>query len=232
MELLLDGGLVVVAFLFIASGFRRGAAGTLAHLGGTIVAIAAAAFLASMFAEPLYTHFVRNSFMESINGTLSGNQDAATKVQEMFAALPGFISNSLARYGLSVDSVNAAIADANEQASGAVVDLLSPIVIDFIRMVLMLIFIIVLMVVVRLAVRAINGVFRLPVLHQLNSLLGGVFGVVQGAIVIMLVCVAIQLVTPMFSQVPPIFSSEVIDSTNLFKYIYYNNPVYSLFNLL
>ena len=69
----------------------------------------------------------------------------------------------------------------------------------------------------------------MPLLRQIDSLLGGVFGLLNGVIITMLVCMFFQLITPMLEEKTANSVEQQINSSVIFKGIYENNPIYSLF---
>ena len=89
---------------------------------------------------------------------------------------------------------------------------------------LVLLVTIVLMFIFRFIVRAINKVFKLPVINGLNMFLGGCLGAVKGGIAVLIFCFVVSVVMMLSSGGFWIFNQENIDSTYLFRYIFYINP--------
>jgi uncharacterized membrane protein required for colicin V production len=234
MGWILDISLLVLLALFVVWGFRSGVAKSLAEFGGTIVAVVAAVLLASALSGTIFEAFFKGPLTANVSEALQSGagQDVAAKVSALLEALPGFIRNSLGNYGVTQQEIGQVVSGASGDAADAVVAVLRPIVTDLVRMVLMLVLFILLMIVVRLAARGIDKVFRIPVLHQLNSLLGGVFGILKCAVFVLLLCMLLRVALPMLNEPPELFSQETIDSTRLFRHIYHWNPIYSLFELL
>lgn len=82
---------------------------------------------------------------------------------------------------------------------------------------------------VRLVSRALDTVCRLPILHQVNSLLGGVFGLLKGVLVVFLLCAVLQLTLPLISAKYPSVTKQKISQSRIYQYVYVNNPIYKLF---
>ncbi len=82
---------------------------------------------------------------------------------------------------------------------------------------------------VRMVVGALDTVFHLPLLHQVNQLLGGVFGLLKGALVIFLLCAVLQMTIPVFSIKNPNFVSKQIISSCIYQFTVAHNPIYELF---
>lgn len=234
MSILLDIVLLILLILFLVSGFRRGVAKSITEFGGALLAIVVAALLAALFAPMAYNTFVQGPLVDRIHQTLQGSvgTDAVQKLQEFIDALPGFLGNALESYGLSAGKLNEAVAGSTGEAANAVAALLAPVITDLLRLAMMLVFFIILMIVVKLAARGVDWVFDLPILRQLNSLLGAAFGVLKCAVVVIVLCTVLQIIIPMMNPVPEIFQQSTIDSTILFKFLYNNNPLYHLFELI
>lgn len=82
---------------------------------------------------------------------------------------------------------------------------------------------------VRVVANALDTVFKLPVLHLANSLLGGVFGLLKGVIVVFLLCAALQLMLPLIMAKYPNITQKEIGRSCIYQYSYVNNPIYRLF---
>ncbi len=230
MAIWLDAGILILALLFIFVGFHRGVVKSLIELIGTVGAVVAAVLLASMIAPAIFNTFIRPPMVEQIQGAIDNTvgQDIAARVQQVLEALPQFLSQSLAGYGMSTDQIGEAMMGSTDNAAGAVADLFAPAVTDLIQTVLMLILFLLLLILVRLLAKGVDRIFGLPVLRQLNAVLGAVFGLFKCAVFVLIVCAVLRVVLPMFPTVPEIFSQETIQSSLLFQYLYDNNPVYSL----
>ena len=82
---------------------------------------------------------------------------------------------------------------------------------------------------VRLVSNALDTVCRLPVLHQVNSLLGGVFGLLKGVLVVFLFCAALQLLLPLITAKYPNITQKEIGRSCIYQYATVNNPIYRLY---
>lgn len=230
MAIWLDAGILILGLVFVLVGFHRGVIKSLVELVGTVAAVVAAILLSSMIAPAIFDSFIRPPMIEQIQGAIDNTvgQDVAAQVQQILDTLPQFLSQSLAGYGMNADQIGQAMNGAADNAAGAVADLIAPVVTDLVKTVLMLILFLVLFIVVRLLARGIDKVFGLPVLRQLNAVLGAVFGVLKCVVFVLILCTVLRVILPMVSTVPEIFSQETIESSVLFQYFYDHNPVYSL----
>jgi len=81
----------------------------------------------------------------------------------------------------------------------------------------------------RLIATALDAVFKLPILHQVNSLLGGVFGLLKGVVVVFLLCAALQFTLPYLAAKYPNITQQKISQSRIYEFVYVNNPIYKLF---
>lgn len=73
---------------------------------------------------------------------------------------------------------------------------------------------------------AADRVFRLPVLRQINALLGGVFGFLKGAAVLLLICAVAGMFLPAATAVRPAWKG--IGESRIFQMTQSKNPVETL----
>ena len=81
------------------------------------------------------------------------------------------------------------------------------------------------MVIVRSLSKAFRGVRHIPLIGSVNSLLGGVLGLVQAAVVILIVVMALNLLIGLTGDGIPYLNNEAISKTYLFHYLYDLNPI-------
>ncbi len=75
----------------------------------------------------------------------------------------------------------------------------------------------------------LNRICRLPVLHQLNSLLGGVFGFFKGAVIVLLVCAVFHMSLPTGISEKIAGPVQKITSSYIYRSVYDHNLVYTIF---
>ena len=87
---------------------------------------------------------------------------------------------------------------------------------------------VVLEVLVHLAAALLDRLFRLPVLRQVNSLLGGVFGFCKGAVVVLLACAVLRLALPVSIPQKPSQEWQKMGFSRIYQAISAHNPLYTL----
>lgn len=86
-----------------------------------------------------------------------------------------------------------------------------------------------LQILVRFLATALDAVFRIPILHQVNALLGGIFGLFKGALVVFLLCAALQLTFPLITAKYPHITQKEVSKSYIYQYTYVNNPIYDMY---
>ena len=103
--------------------------------------------------------------------------------------------------------------------------MLYPIIYTLLQALFFLLLFFAIMVIVRSLSKVFRGVRHIPLIGPVNSLLGGVLGLVQAAVVILIVVMALNLIIGVTGDGIPYLNNEAISKTYLFRYIYDWNPV-------
>lgn len=100
------------------------------------------------------------------------------------------------------------------------------------RAVAIVLLFIIIEILIHILANILDRLFRLPVLRQINALLGGAFGLLKGGVVVLLICAVLQLFAPTATEKSNLISSEnwqKISNSNIYSHIQKHNPVQSLF---
>ena len=230
MGILLDIGFVIIILLCVVFGYKKGFFKSIAGFIGAVIAMFLAWVLAGLIANALYQGIFREKLIDHISAVLSNDALASfpEKAAQVVANLPGFLSNTLNNQGITSSQIEQSLQAAGNNAAPATSDLISPAVIWLLQLLLTVILFFILVILVRLVIKLIGNVFRLPVLRQVDGILGGLFGIFKGVVYIFLVCILLQLLMPVIGN-----SSEpmkqVLDNSFIYQFIFYNNPITSWF---
>ncbi|MBS5394711.1 MAG: CvpA family protein [Clostridium sp.] len=230
MGILLDIGFVIIILLCVVFGYKKGFFKSIASFIGAVIAMFLAWVLAGLIANALYQGIFREKLIDHISAVLSNDALASfpEKAAQVVANLPGFLSNTLNNQGITSSQIEQSLQAAGNNAAPATADLISPAVIWLLQLLLTVILFFILVILVRLVIKLIGNVFRLPVLRQVDGILGGLFGIFKGVVYIFLVCILLQLLMPVIGN-----SSEpmkqVLDNSFIYQFIFYNNPITSWF---
>lgn len=229
MSLLIDIILAGILICCFVHGYKRGFVRSLTGFVGYLLAAMLSSALSNMLSVSLYRSILRGPMVDSVTEFLETNAAAATaeQAQLFLDQLPAPAANLLANEGITADTIAGQLTGTAADAAPQIVDLLSPVVINLSRIVLMVVLFSVFMMVVRIVVRTVAAVFRLPLLRQINGLLGAAFGLLSGVIVVMLLCAVMQLAAPLLGQAGT--TQQAVQESRIYQLVYENNPVYSMF---
>ena len=196
VDLLLAAALAFFVFL----GAKRGLFKSLTGLLVLIAAIVGAVILASYAAEPLGAvlyPMVEEHFIEMI--PLPEEIDLAGS--ELLASA-GAVADKLAQFGLDLsvlgdflaETDGAAIVSAAAETDGAAIvsAAAETLFLSVLQGILTVIFFILLLVALKLLVGTFNLVFKLPLLHFVNTLGGALFGLIEGGLFLFLAIFILQ----------------------------------------
>lgn len=227
--------LIVILVLSISFAARKGFIRTLIELVGYIIALIAAAYLGGMLAEFVFETFVRGGMVSSIQEQIeaTGLNDIATGITGAFESLPSYITDTIAALGITPSAVAAQLTGDGltaESVAASVVDVaVKPAMLTMLRSVFHVILFVILLFVVRRIARLCGFVNKIPLVGDLNIVLGGAFGLLKGVVWVLFLCTVVSLLQPMLQEVWPFFNDETIESSYLFRFVYHNNPITAFF---
>lgn len=231
MWILLDISILVLLIIFVVSSYKAGIVRSLLRLIGTIVAIVLSAYMASIIAQFVYDQFIRSSILDQVRIFINEyvTNDISSKPVNSLNGMSEFILRSLMFYGYDEHTIKEIINDSTLNAANEITNMISPMIINSIRTIVMIILFILFNTIIRFLIRSLGAVCRLPIIKQVDSILGAILGAINFLIIVMIIMLLIRIFVPMMKDEPKIFSSVTIDSTYIFKHLYYNNPLYEIF---
>lgn len=106
--------------------------------------------------------------------------------------------------------------------SEAITDsMVKPVLLVPMRALIFLILFVIILLILNLAAKMVKGINHIPLVGGINKLLGAVAGFVQGAVVIFLVCIFVQVVISLSGNELIFLNTMTIDKTFIFQKIYY-----------
>ncbi len=199
MNYVLDLVLFGIFVLFVAVGVFRGFIRSAIHFLGSIIAACLSAVLGGMAAQWLFDSMFRGALVERVQESLNmlGTSDALSSVDNLLASLPDFIVRALQDAGVTASSISGSIASQSGAAAERIADLLAPTFVGFLKVLAVIVIFALLMVVVRMVAELLSHVLRLPLLGQLDSILGGVCGFLLALVLVWVMLAAVQVFVPM-----------------------------------
>ena len=224
-------GIVAVSVLF---GLYRGFVSSVLSMGGGLIS-----FLASFALYPKLAALIQNN--QELQRTLLHYTDASSRIGDLELALTNAVN--LGREGIqkvlgnvnlpapldTILQVNLEILVYGTQgAASTVSDYVSQTILQAsINIICFLVCFIGLYIVLSLTLNLIRAVFRFPVLKQLDSLAGGVFGLLRGILICLVVFTLIPLVQTM---VPLDLITELLNESSLAPIFMNGNLITAIMN--
>jgi uncharacterized membrane protein required for colicin V production len=198
VSLIVDGILAGLILLFALLGLRRGLFRSLAHLVGAVASLTLSLAVSRYAAEWVFQSWIRPSLLETVTGALE--ESGAKTVSGVMEALPDSLSSMWSWTGESTQTLEAAVNVSADKAADVIVSVLSPVILNLLMAGMTLVLFLLLMIVVRLVVRVLNRMVQLPVLRQINGLLGFCFGMGKGILIVWLLCLLVSVLLPLWSE--------------------------------
>lgn len=222
MHLIYDGAIVAILLFFFLRGRKKGLILTLCGLAAFFVAIIGARMAAEVF-TPNVADLLQPGFSSAIeaqmdNGLLEQWNDVLDNMEQSDNAILDFLTG-LGFYDDVADSIRNAIASQAAQTVADVALALARTVAEVVASVLVFVVAFLLITVVWfLLSHALNLAARLPILHGLNRTLGGLFGLLQGMLLLFLLAWVLRLLGGVIPQ-------ETVEQTTLLKFFCTSNPL-------
>ena len=108
-------------------------------------------------------------------------------------------------------------------------ELLYPLITNVLKSILAPVIFILLLVFVNAFLKCISMLFRINFLKSTNSLVGMIFGLLKGYIVVTILICCLKIFVSVDNNFSEVFSPDNISSTVIFKEIYNNNFVYNFY---
>ncbi len=193
-------GVIGVSVLF---GLYRGFISSVLNTGGCLIA-----FLASFALYPKLTEYIANN--EQLRTMLLSYTDASSRMGDLMTSLTRVgnltaqtISDIVSKVGLPDSMAELLRNNLTNQVYGAgetVSEYVSETVLSAsTNIICYIIVFFALYLAVSLVISAIRAIFRLPVLKQLDGLVGGVFGLLRGALIVFILFALLPLVQTIVS---------------------------------
>ena len=211
--------IISIIALFVIIGIARGMAKSLLSLAGIVVTAISAYYLSKYCSEYIYDMFVKDNIIRNLEQTIQqyGFEYAANNsIDALPLWIGGMLSGILALFGATASDFNSNIGTTiSESAASAIERAVAPSVIMIFWLLLMIIFFIVIYIIVKKLIKLVLKVFEIPIIKQINKLLGGVLGAVEGLVVVWF---AVNIFYTVASISNPELFAELYITGELFKF--------------
>lgn len=227
--------IVLVLFLVLGAylGHREGFLKTLVRLAGWILALWAAAKFSSAIADYIYVHYIKDELLRAITNAIVADTAGGTEIlsfhlpafMESLAQMPEFLRNIITLNADKIsDTLNLAISQTGRSAAQAIVStVLGPMVTGVLRGAVFAVLFVVCRLLVTLLTKVLSIVDYIPVVAQINGVLGAGAGLVNALLKVFVFAAVFQIVVVFTNGSIPLFSKQALEATVLFKHFVYNN---------
>ncbi len=226
MTLLFDIGVIAIVVLFAISGYRKGLLASVVNVVGTVAAAAVSPVLASVFSSMVYTNFIKGAIIDSVakaTENIPVNATALQKATELLDSIPNSVFNMLSlENGMEVQEMSEAISTtSNLDLPNLVEGMVSAKALGLISTILTVIFFIIISIALKYAAHLLTKTLEVVKLGGVNKALGGVFGIAESVVMIMVITCLIYFVTMFMSPESFDYINDRINETLLYKFIYH-----------
>lgn len=230
LPLIYDLAIIAILLYSILMCARRGLIRSLVDLAGYFLVIWLGQFfsekLAQMAYDTLLKQRVQSVLMERISESATGSE-LVTQIQAAFRALPPPLdtlvkntdSQLFTRFENSVSDTLESIVDS--VATGVV----EPMAVGFLRIVFFLLIFAVGLFIVRRLSSLLGGVNYLPLIGPANRLLGGVLGLAEGIVTVLVLILVLNLILIISQGSAGFISEEIIGRTHLLRLFFVKHPL-------
>lgn len=225
--------ILALFILFIIFGIRRGAARTLAGLLMSFFAYTGATFIGKWLSVLIFQNILRPTIYDTVVTNVS---DFST--QTMNNAVSNLDLNSYDVLGIGLedsvkswvgnqmaDPIESVSANAGETAETVLEPIITGIIAFFITIFLFILFYILLR---KFVMPMVLKVFRIPVIKQINAVLGGVIGAVEALLLVCMIAYLLKLIVPQISTDFYLLQESTINSSYVFSKLYESN-IFTMF---
>ncbi|WP_278866594.1 CvpA family protein [Ruminococcus bromii] len=185
--------IIAIFVLLFMIDFKRGIAITILNIAGVALTGFLAYHISAFLASWVYTAFVQQTLITNLQQMID-TQGINAAIANSFSALPdwamGMMGFFLSLFGTDASIYTNDFQIPNQTAttvSVSVEQLIQPIITGFFQMVIGAVISIIVFILIKLLVNKLAKVFKIPVVKQVNQLLGGVFGLAEAAILVFFV---------------------------------------------
>lgn len=180
--------IAVFALLFFID-FKRGIAITILNVAGLALTGFLAYHISNFLASWVYKAFVQQTLTTNLQQMID-TQGINSAIANSFSALPnwvmGMLGFFLSIFGLdsSVYTNDFQVPNSAAAVSTSVENLIQPVITGMFRLVIGAVLSIIIFIIIKILVKKLAIVFKIPVVKQINKLLGGVLGLAEAAILV------------------------------------------------
>ncbi len=216
MSWVIDIIALAIIVLCILISAKKGFVKTIVEFVGFIAAIVIAFTVSTPIAGSIYDNIVEPPLIAAVSEQTEDKTEEA--VDSTWGALPDFLADSAQSLGLSTEELSQSISENLGEGMEAAVsttskNLIRPIFVKLIGLIIGIALFLLMLVIVKILAGVINKLFSFSLIGKLNRTLGGVIGVIKGAIYALLFCAIISLIVSFTENGFLIFTPESVEKS-------------------
>lgn len=234
LSFIIDVCTIALLCCFIFVGYKNGIVKSVLSLVSTVLSFFISGKLAPIVTKFIYEKFVYHSLYNKFDSVVTNSCDNGIKLlpSEIINVLPKFLVRSLDDYGITDKKIFDIISDSSQSITNNLMNVFQPVVISFIKPIVVSVLFIILSVVFGALAKNINKVAKFPIISQVNSLFGAMLGFVKFLAILFLVGLVLRLAQPFADDNGSVFSKDVIEDTFILSKIYHNSWYDAIFGLV
>ena len=167
---LIDAVVVLVFVCVVLDGRKRGFVKMVLSLVAAVISIVVAGGISEPIAVSINDAYVHDIIIEEINNSFNVEEITAADVEEIEKSLPEPVAQIAEEAGISIEEILTQAVDAKGNVIETIVDASEEnLIIPVLSMLVFAAVYIILMIIFAIIIRAVNIVFKLPVINKLNK---------------------------------------------------------------
>ena len=223
--------LAAIFILFLLWGIRSGAAKSLVGLGIAFLSYTGGTFLGKLISTAIYRDVIKPTVHDTVVTTVNdfSHQTLSDAMSKLDFSSIDFLGIQDTVKGIITDRLNGPIEEISANAGETAVSVSEPIVIGVMSFFITIFCFFVIYVLLSWFVKPlILKVFQLPVIRQVDMLLGGVLGLVEALLLVCMLAYLLKLVIPQITTDIWLLKEETIYKSFIFK-LFYDGNIFTTF---
>ena len=218
LNIVLDVPVVFSILFCLINGWKKGAVRPFINFLGSLISTLISTFISIPISKQIYNSFLRTFILHKLHDLC---------LRQKVEIFPNYLILLFKLCKTNKSILSKIISENNSEI--ILLNIISPFIINFIRVIIGSLLFFVIMTVIRRISRSLNLIFKAPILSQFNSALGAFFGLLKGFLISWVCILFLKIGLVYWNNPPKIFSQNNIDSSFVFEKFYYFNPITNKF---
>lgn len=222
MSIVLDLIVIAIILIFALISAKKGFVNVVVEVAGIIAAIILTFTISTPLASITYDKIIEPPIINAVSKEAVSNTEDT--VQTVWEALPDFITRNAERLNLNSEQLTETVTDDMSGSAQAAVqsasqNMIKPVAVKISGLIYSVILMVVLLIAVKFLARIINRLFSFSIVGKANRTLGGIVGLLKGAVFAIVFCMIISLAVSFTENGFLIFTPENINNSYIFKFL-------------